>query len=69
MPLRLSDLKRLLERHGFVVEPGTKHWKVKAPDGRMYPIPAHNGLKTEITWVYVRGLCRNLNIDESKLSD
>ncbi|HMJ14780.1 MAG TPA: hypothetical protein VK524_25385 [Polyangiaceae bacterium] len=69
MPLRLGDLKRLLERYGFVIEPGTKHWKVRAPDGRMYTIPAHNGLRTEMSRVYLRGLCRNLDIDESKLDD
>lgn len=35
------------------------HWKaVRVEDGKVYPLPAHNGLKTELSDIYLRGLCR-----------
>ncbi len=30
----------------------------------MYPLPAHNGPKTELSDIYIRGLCRAFGIDE-----
>ena len=35
-------------------------------DGKMYPIPASHGDKTEIPDVYVRGVCRALGLDEAE---
>jgi hypothetical protein len=69
MPPRLRDLKRALElQAGFRVEEprSGSHWKVRGPGGKSYPIPAHNGLKTEISEVYVRGLCRTFGLDEAE---
>lgn len=31
--------------------------------GAMYPLPAGNGLRTEIGDNYIKGLCRKLGID------
>ena len=39
------------------------HWKAKKSGYRTYPIPAHNGARTEISDDYIVGLCRCLDID------
>ena len=44
---------------------GGSHWRCEK-DGVCYPIPAHNGDKTEISDVYIRGVCRELKLDEAK---
>jgi len=31
----------------------------------MYPIPAHNGLKTEIDDKYIRKFCQHFGLDEA----
>ena len=48
--------------------PKGKHpWKAqRKSDGKTYPIPAHNGLKTEISDEYIRGLCRCFGLDETE---
>jgi hypothetical protein len=69
VPVRFSVLKRALELQGVQVLPhdsGGSHWKARK-DGRTYPIPAHNGTKTEIGDMYVRGVCRALGLDERML--
>lgn len=58
MPRRLRDILRVLRARGFTLEHGSKHFKVRGLDGRMYTIPAGNGEKTEIGNEYIRGLCR-----------
>lgn len=70
MPARFRDLQRALEALGLVVTvaDGTSHWKVVGPNGKTYPIPAHNGLKTEIADVYIRGVCRCFGIDPKELA-
>lgn len=35
--------------------------------GHVYPLPLHHGTKTELSDVYVRGLCRALEIDYEEL--
>lgn len=64
MPGRLRDIKRALEARGVTVsEPSSgSHWWASYGSGG-YSIPAHNGLKTEIPDVYIRGLCRAFAID------
>jgi hypothetical protein len=42
------------------------HWLAKKAGFRTYPIPAHNGEKTEIPDVYIRGFCRNFGIDREE---
>ena len=68
MPARLRDLRRALEALGVTVtEPSSgSHWRA-AKDGRTYPIPAHNGPKTEIGDEYLRGVCRAFSVDIEEL--
>ena len=64
MPSRLRNIKRALEaRHISVEEPAKgSHWK--ATDGQTsYTIPSHNGLKGEISDVYIKALCRAFGLD------
>lgn len=54
---------------GVAVEPpnsGSHYRAVK--DGKVYPVPAHNGERSEISDVYIRGLCRafDLNYEDLK---
>lgn len=69
MPARLRDLKRHLAAFGVEVDDtGGKHnYKAKRVGFRTFPVPAHNGWKTEIDDKYIRALCRNLGIDEAEL--
>lgn len=39
------------------------HWKAKKDGYRTYPVPAHNGERTEISDQYIRGLCRNFGLN------
>ncbi len=73
MPARLKAIARALKESvpGSEVQrpkKGSSHWKAIGPDGKTYPIPAHNGLKTEIGDAYIRGLCTafGLSIEEFK---
>lgn len=70
MPTSLRKLKRAIEKQGGTVEEpkSGSHWKAKR-DGVCYPIPAHNGLKTEIAEVYIRACCRSLKLDEKTLRE
>jgi hypothetical protein len=65
MPARLRDIIRVLEAYGIQVrEPKSgSHWKAISETNGTYPIPAHNGPKTEIADEYIRGLCRKFSID------
>jgi hypothetical protein len=65
MPARFGDLVRALRALGYTVdEPSSgSHWKVYARDGKMFPIPAHNALRSEVADKYLRSLCRALDID------
>ena len=69
MPCRARDLKRALEAFGLTVETprgGGSHWRVT--DGvRSYSVPLPNGVKTELSDVYVRGVCRAFGLDEKAL--
>ncbi len=64
MPSRLGDLEKRLIVLGLAVEAPKKgsHWKVRAKDGRMFPLPAHNGRKSEISDVYVRSLAKFVGV-------
>lgn len=65
MAARLGDVKRALAKFGVtVVEPRKgSHWKASAAGKLSYSLTAHNGLKSEIPDVYLRGVCRNFDID------
>ena len=43
------------------------HIVVDDGKGHAYPLPLHHGEKTELSDVYVRGLCRALEIDYEEL--
>lgn len=64
MPARLSRIASVLRSYGVAVEKpsGSSHWKASR-DGFVYTIPAHNGEKTEIADIYIRGCCRAFEID------
>jgi hypothetical protein len=69
MPARLRAIKQAIEsKAGFsVLEPSSgSHWKIFGPDGKMYPIPAYNGLKTEIPDKYIAGMCRAFGLDPAE---
>lgn len=69
MPQRLRDLKRALALLGVAIEPargGGSHWRA-VRGGRVYPVPAHNGERSEVKEAYLRGLCRVLELDEAEL--
>jgi len=66
MPAKLRDIVRALEAMGGTVEPskgGSSHWKATR-NGTVYPLAAHNGLKSEISDLYIKGLCRCFGLDE-----
>lgn len=71
MPARVRDLKRALEQHGILYENppgGGSHGRFT--DGRtVYPVPARNGLKTEVGDVYIRGVCRCFGLDLAELKN
>ena len=65
MPARFRDIKRVLVDLGFTVEPPTSgsHWKIRDQAGKLYPLPCPNGERSEISDVYVKGLCRAYGLD------
>jgi hypothetical protein len=68
MPARLRDLARALQALGVTVEPPSSGSHFKARRGSIvFPIPAHNGPKTEIDDRYIRAACRAFDLDESEL--
>ncbi len=61
---RLRDIKRAVEGLGYELVPprgGGSHYRVRV-QGRVYTLPAHNGLRTDISEIYVAGLCRVLKM-------
>jgi len=69
MPMRLSKLEQWLKQHGITVATGSKHFQARKDGFSMYPIPAHNGLKTEIPDKYLKGLCKHFKIDPKLLHE
>jgi hypothetical protein len=67
----LSDVARIAAQYGCVLEEGGgKHnWRFTRPERRPYTVPAHNGLRTEISWKYIQGLCRAMDIPVTAFSD
>lgn len=68
MPARLRDVVRALRQLGVEVEAPSSgsHWKARK-GGAVYPIPAHNGERSSIGDVYIRGVCRAFDLDEKAL--
>ncbi len=68
MRARLSDLKRVLAKQGIILHEPKKGSHYKFVKGSvMYPVPAHNGLRSEIGAEYVKGLCRRFGLDFGQL--
>ena len=68
MALRLGELQRRLAGEGIRVEKprSGSHWKA-TKGSVIYPIPAHNGLRTEIDNNYLRALCRRFGLADDLL--
>ena len=64
MPARLRDVVRAFKEAGGEVETPNRgsHWKFRL-EGRCYPVPAHNGLKSEIGDHYIKKLCETFSLD------
>lgn len=64
MPARLNDIARALKEYGATIdEPsGGSHFKAHFKS-KMYTIPAQSAMKTEISDVYIRRLCKEFGID------
>jgi hypothetical protein len=65
MPMRFRDLERHLRSFGVVIVPptgGGSHYKAKMAGKGSYPIPAHNGPKSELTDLYVRKACAHFGV-------
>lgn len=70
MPVRYARLRSALKKLGVhISERSGKGSHVVVNDGRghTYPLPLHHGNKTELSDVYVRGLCRALDIEYEDL--
>ena len=69
MPARLCDIARAAKTLGIAISKpnGGSHWKATRPGFRPYPLPAHNGDRTELDDKYIRGLCRAMQVDEGEL--
>ena len=69
MPERLRTLKKRAKKFGATLEEPSSgsHYKFRSKDRRAYPVSAHNGLKSEIPDVYIRGLARFLGVSVDEL--
>jgi hypothetical protein len=65
MPARLREIVAVLKQLGIVVEEPKKgsHFMVRREGVRPYPLSGHNGLKSEISDKYIRGLCAHFGLD------
>jgi len=70
VPSRYPRLRAALAKLGVrVFERSGKGSHVVVDDGKghSYPLPLHHGVKTELSDVYIRGLCRALDLDYEEL--
>jgi hypothetical protein len=65
MPAWLRSIVLALKELGLVVDEPKKgsHYMVRREGARPYPLSAHNGLKSEITDKYIKGLCAHFGLD------
>ena len=61
MPARFGDIARAVRAFGATVDDPSSgaHFKI-CKDGRVFPITAHNAMRSEISDIYIRALCRFL---------
>lgn len=75
MGQRIADLVRALRAFDIELrdhKKGAHPWKATGKsrvDGttQLYPIPAHNGSKTEVRDCYIRGVAQKFGLDEDEL--
>jgi hypothetical protein len=70
--VRLRELVARAKRHGIECEAPNSgsHYKFRRrEDGKVYPVPAHNGMKTEIRDIYIAGFCRCFGLHRDQLVD
>ena len=68
MPAKWGDLKSWAEKRGATVTQGaSSHCKMTFPDGWVYPISAHNGLKSEVTDTYLRKVAKHFGMTLAEL--
>ncbi len=69
MPARLGKLIIWIEQHGVTVEKpkSGSHWKLRFPDGSVYPVPAHNALRAEISDKYLFVIAKRLGTTLAEL--
>lgn len=69
MPARLRRIRAVATEYGIAITPATgggSHWMAKKAGHRTYPIPAAHGENSEIGDQYIRGFCRNFEIDAAE---
>ena len=69
MPAKFRDLIAVLRTiEGVTIdEPSSgTHWKIRH-NARTYPIPLHNGPRSEVSDVYIKGVARFLGIEAKAL--
>jgi len=67
---RYARLRAALVKLGVHVSERTgkgSHVVVDDGKGHTYPLPLHHGTRTELSDIYVRGLCRALALDYDEL--
>lgn len=72
MPARFSRIMKRCEELGLSCEKprsGGSHWKIRRPGFRVYPVPAHNGRRTEIDDRIIGKLCKHFELDEDSFRD
>jgi hypothetical protein len=68
VPARLRKIRKACSAYGIELETpkGGSHWKFRRGKGPTYPVPSHNGLKTEVPDEYIRGLCAHFDLDRDE---
>ena len=64
----LADVEAVAKNYGSILttKAGARHpWRFVKDGKGVYPVKAHNGKRSVIPWVYIRGLCRAHEIPET----
>lgn len=65
MPRRLADIRPELALLLCSIDSGKgSHLKVRRAGMRPYTLPCHNGERTELSDLYLKGLARALGLDQ-----
>lgn len=68
MPARFRNMVKAAKSYGFELQrkKGRHVYKLKRDGARAFPITAHNGLKSEITDIYINEFCDQYGIDRQE---